>query len=96
MAVGDTKSLIVSVAAVGTYDIKPPAGEEWVIHNILYNGGPIEFWKTDGANPLKFDTDNSAGGRLGMAFHATNDAWYQLKNTSAGAVIVSYDGIQTK
>lgn len=98
MAVGDVVTGISSVAATtGTLNIQPTAGVEWVIHNIYYGAGTtIEFYKTDGTNAIKFDSDTSAGARLGAVFHVTNTQWIQIKNTSAGAVIVGYDGIQTK
>jgi len=97
MAVGDVVTGISSViATTGTLDIKPSAGVEWVIHNIAYNGGTIELWKTDGTNNLKYDIDTTSGGRFNLSLHCTNAIWYQLKNISAAAVIASYDGMQTK
>lgn len=99
--VGDVVTGISSVAATtGTLDIKPGAGIEWVIHNIYYaaptGGSGIEFYKTDGTNAIKFDSDITQGGRLGMAFHCTNAQWIQLKNTGTAALFAGYDGIQTK
>lgn len=98
MAVGDKVASIVSVVAnTGTLDIRPTAGIEWTVHNIYYNAGTtIEFYKTDGTNAIKFDSDTSAGARLGAVFHCTNTQWIQIKNTSGAAVLVGYDGVQTK
>jgi hypothetical protein len=97
MAVGDVKSGIASVAPNGVLDIQPgSASEEWVIHNIYYNQGSVEFYKTDGTNLLKFDGDSSQGARLGAVFHVTNAQWIQVKNTSGTATLIGYDGIQTK
>lgn len=97
MAAGDVKANVASVAATtGTYDIKPPSGEEWVIHNIYYNGGTVEFYRADGTNLLRFDSDTTQGARMGIAYHVTNTQWVQIKNISGSAVLVGYDGIQTK
>jgi hypothetical protein len=97
MALGDVKSAIASVVATtGTYDIKPPVGEEWVLHNIYYNGGTVEFYRTDGVNSLRFDSDTTQGARMGIAYHVSNTQWLQIKNTSASAILVGYDGVQTK
>jgi hypothetical protein len=96
MAVGDVVTGLSSVAASGTLDIKPASGVEWVIHNIYYNQGTVEFYKTDGTNLLKFDSDSTFGGRLGVVFHCTNSQWIQIKNTAASATLIGYDGVQTK
>lgn len=97
MAAGDVKSAISSVSAIsGTYDIKPASGEEWVIHNIYYSGGTVEFYRADGTNLLKFDSDTTQGARMGISYHVTNGQWIQIKNTSGSAILVGYDGVQTK
>lgn len=98
MAVGDVVTGISSVAATtGVLDIRPATGVEWTVHNIYYNAGTtIEFYKTDGTNAIKFDSDTTAGARLGAVFHCTNTQWIQIKNTSGAAVLVGYDGVQTK
>lgn len=98
MALGDVKSGISTLAAGTTnvYTIQPPTGEEWVIHNLYYSAG-MEMSMTNGTLILPFDTDGSAGARLGAMFHLTNGYYMTIRNTSASAsVIVSYDGIQTK
>lgn len=95
MAAGDVVTGISSVAAGGTLDIKP-IGAEWVIHNIYYNQGTVEFYKTDGTNLLKFDSDTTQGARLGAVFHVTNAQWIQVKNTAGTSTLIGYDGVQTK
>lgn len=96
MAIGDVVTGLQSVANNGVLDIRPPAGQEWVVHNIYYNNGTIEFYKTDDTNLLKFDSDTSQGARLGVVFHVTNAQWIQVKNTAGSTTIIGYDGIQTK
>jgi len=96
VAVGDVKSGITSVQASGYLDIRPPIGEEWVIHNI-YHAYDIDLCITDGTNELCFDTDVGAGIYAKYAFHVTNSIWIRVKNKdTANARLVAYDGVQTK
>jgi hypothetical protein len=97
MAVGDKVTIApTSLAQNAVLNIRPSSGQEWTIHNIIYDAGSIELRKTDGTNSLKYETDTTAGGRFNITLHCTNAVWYQIKNTSASAVLASYDGVQTK
>jgi hypothetical protein len=95
MAVGDVKSGLSSVAAGEYLDIRPSTGEEWVIHNI-YHASDIQLELYDGTNSLIFDTDAGAGVYAKYAFHVTNSIRIRVKNTSASAQLIGYDGVQTK
>ena len=96
MAVGDVKSGLVNVAANGYLDIRPPSGEEWVIHNI-YHAYDVDLAFTDGTNVLVFDTDVGAGVYAKYAFHVTNSLWIRVINKdTANARLIGFDGIQTK
>jgi hypothetical protein len=96
LSVGDVKSGLVSVAADGYLDIRPPAGEEWVIHNI-YHAYDVGLAFTDGTNVLTFDTDAGAGVYAKYAFHVTNSLWIRVTNKdTVNARLIGYDGIQTK
>jgi hypothetical protein len=95
MAVGDVVSGISSVAAGSFLDIRPPAGTEWVIHNI-YHESDIQLELYDGTNSLVFDTDTGAGVYAKYAFHVTNSIRIRVKNTAASAKLIGYDGVQTK
>jgi hypothetical protein len=95
MAVGDVKSGISSIASGAYLDIRPPTGEEWVIHNI-YHASDIQLELYDGTNSLVFDTDTGAGVYAKYAFHVTNSIRIRVKNTSASAQLIGYDGVQTK
>jgi len=96
MAVGDVKSAISNVAAGGALDIRPPAGEEWVIHNI-YHEYDVDLAITDGTLELVFDTDTGRGVYAKYAFHVTNSVWIRVKNKdTASARKVAYDGVCTK
>ena len=96
MAQGDVVTGISSIASGAFLEIQPPTGEEWVIHNIYYSQGTVEFYKYDGVNTIKFDSDTSFGARLGAVFHVTNAQWIRVKNTAGSATIVGYDGVKTK
>jgi len=96
MAVGDVKSGLVNVAAGGYLDIRPPSGEEWVIHNI-YHAYDVDLAFTDGTNVLTFDTDTGAGVYAKYAFHVTNSLWIRVINKdTANPRLIGYDGIVSK
>ncbi|MCD6148461.1 hypothetical protein J7J18_03755 [bacterium] len=96
MAVGDVKSDLQSVAASNYLDIRPPSGEEWVIHNI-YHEYDVSLVFTDGTNELTFDSDTGAGVYAKYAFHVTNSLWIRVYNSdTANARLIGYDGVQTK
>lgn len=92
---GDVKAGIISVEVNGYVDIRPPEGEEWVIHNI-YHSGRIELYFTDGTNLIKFDEAPGPGGYLNFNFHVTYYYWIRVRNTDTTSIFVGYDGIQTK
>lgn len=92
MAIGDVIAGQSSIAAAGTLDIKPGAGAEWSIHNLFWNQGPVELYKTDGTNAIKFQTKPEAGAILSGVFNVTNGYWLQVKNTAASATVIGYDG----
>jgi hypothetical protein len=96
MALGDAVTVVpTSVSAGASLTIRPSAGEEWIIHNIFSAAYAIEVYKTDGTNPILFES-NSSGGLLGYAFHLTNTVYMTVKNTDASARYISYDGIVSK
>lgn len=95
MAVGDTFSGLSSVAAGAYLDIQPGAGVEAVIHNI-YHASDVQLEQYDGSNSLIFDTDTGAGIYAKYAFHVTNTIRIRVKNTTAGSILIGYDGIVTK
>ena len=95
MAVGDVKSDLQVVASGAFFDIKPPTGEEWVIHNI-YHSAEAELYFTDGTNMIKISKHDSEGGWLCYWFHVTETHWLKVKNISTGDAYIGYDGVQTK
>ncbi len=96
MAVGDVVCNMDTIVNAGeVLDIRPPVGQEWVIHNIYYNKG-VEFYRVDDqGNSMLFDSDLSMGARLDAVFHVTNSSWVQMRSLYV-ATLVGYDGIQSK
>jgi len=95
MAVGDAKNDLVELNPGEVLHIRPPPGEEWVIHNIVVDGA-VELYFTNGEKWILVDTNTGPGGWLGFFFHVTYNYWYAVKNVDTRAVLVGYDGIQTK
>jgi hypothetical protein len=96
MAVGDVKAGLFQIVGLNnTAEIKPPAGEEWVIHNLYYNYA-CEFQMVEGTTVIPFDSDTSSGARLGMVFHLTNTHFLRIKNNQGLTLNFAYDGVQTK
>jgi len=95
MAAGDAVVGLQSVVNGAFLDIRPGAGQEWVIHNVYY-GGAVEFYRRDGTNDLKFDSDAQAGWFNGIFCHVTNSNWLGIKNVSGATILIGYDGIATK
>lgn len=90
------KSGLSNVGGGSYLDIRPPSGEEWVIHNI-YHAYDVDIAFTDGTNILVFDTDVGAGVYARYAFHVTNTRWIRVYNKdTANARLIGFDGIQTK
>lgn len=98
MAIGDVvASFITPVISGNAFNIRPPSGNEWIVHNIAYDNGIVDFYKVDSSGgALMYDSDTSAGGRFNGAYHCTNDVWYQLKNSGSVTINMSYDGVQSK
>ena len=96
MARGDViSSALASVSASVCATIQPSASAEWVVKNIYY-GGAVGFYVYDGTNAILFDSDGSAGGRFGCNILLTNTRYLVIKNTSAGAIYIGYDGLVLK
>lgn len=95
MAQGDVKSGMLVVPSLTWYEIRPNIGEEWVIHNIYYNGG-VDFLINNGSFNVPFDRDTTAGARMGCMIHITNSQWLVINNYTGANVNIAYDGIQTK
>jgi hypothetical protein len=97
MASGDAVNALASVAASGTLNIQPGAGNEWIVHNIFLPEGStsgVEVYAVTGAVEclLKTVTDPL----LTFNFHVTNTYFLKLKNLAGVNVVLGYDGIVVK
>lgn len=95
MPIGDVISNVASINANEMISMQPDAGIEWVIHN-LGHAGAAELYFYDGSNLLLMDQDTAGGSWIGIFLHCTNTKYYQVKNTSGGSALLSYDGVVTK
>ena len=84
----------ISVAAGALLTIQPPAGTEWMIKNIYYSG-PVALNMTDGTNVIQFDTDGTAGAKLGFSFLLNSSYYMTVQNTGSSSIYIKYDGIET-
>lgn len=90
------KGNVSALATNGTFNIQPPAGTEWSIHNIYYSQ-TVSMSIMDGttspvsSGPMYVDV-NGAGSVLSGTFNLTNDHYIQVTNTGASASNISFDG----
>ena len=87
-----------TIASNATVSIQPSSGVEAVIHNVWWEGptaGQVQLIKTDGTNPVTFDTDGSAGGRQNLQIHVSHTVYLQVKNTGSATINYQYDGMGT-
>lgn len=94
--IGDTLVQNIERKSAGqAVTIQPPAGEEWVIHNILFQG-PIELIKVSGATELatmQFNQTNSS--LIGLSMYCTNSIYWKVKHIGSGYNNIGYDGQKT-
>lgn len=95
MAAGDVKSDLQNVSTGTFLAIQPPAGEEWVIHNV-HHEGEAELYFYDGTRTVRAFSDAEQGVWPSLFLHCTNTRYYRIKNTNASTKALGYDGIQSK
>ena len=95
MAQGSVVYVIpTSIASAASMTIQPSAGVEWLVKNIYY-AGAVSFYKTDGSNPILFDSDGTAGAKQGCSFLVTNTCYITVKNVTTTPFYMCWDGLQT-
>jgi hypothetical protein len=96
MAFPDQVTGTASLTGSGqTYDIRPSAGEEWIIHNIFFNKG-IQIYMTDGTNLVPLRVFAHGWFWEWLSFHVNNTRFIRLKTIRTGTTLVGFDGVQSK
>jgi hypothetical protein len=83
-----------SIAANGTYDIKPASGQEVTLQYIAHEY-PIEVYFYNGTTLVKFDSGDVSIIR-GEGIPLTNSEYIQIKNKHTAAQYIAYRGRYTK
>jgi hypothetical protein len=83
----------VSVSGGASLDLRPDAGDEIRIENFTYDGD-IELYVYDGTLQLvtAFTGPNAS---YGYTFRSTHERYYQIQNTTAGAFLITAEGMYT-
>jgi hypothetical protein len=100
---GSTNLISVNQAAVGagaSWTVRPPVGEAWEINIVgsdqaFVTGVPdVEIHYTDGAKDaiMVLDPTTDPGKRRLYKFIITRDVYLSIKNTAAGAAVLSVSG----
>lgn len=74
--------------------MRPPAGQEWVIHTVMSRGA-FDLYKTGPAGSIfskRIHQRNSA--LTGLHLYCTNSVWWEIEQLNAGNVIMGYDGVR--
>jgi len=96
MALGDVISFIGSVTAAGSVVAQPPAGTEWVIHNIWHADDLFPRFVSSGGFFFIASIAPFLGANVetNLQFHLTNSVYLAFGANSAQQF--GYDGIVTK
>lgn len=108
MAILDKVASIANVLANGFIDIRPPAGEEWLIHNVYCDNGTMELRIQTSSNLTNtwykptFSNASSTNPQPtcvnGLGVHVTNSQWLRVANVTSWSIAINigYSGIKTK
>lgn len=92
---GDTLVQNIITQGTGTsLDIRPEAGDEWSIHNIMAEDG-FELYKTNNTNSIlskRVITPKSA--LTGLHLYCTNSVWWRVSSLSKSSQNIGFDGIK--
>lgn len=92
---GDTLVQKIEQKAQGTrLQMRPPVGQEWVIHTVMSNGA-FDLYKTGPAGSIfskRIYQGNSA--LTGLHLYCKNSVWWEIEQLNAGNVIMGYDGVR--
>lgn len=92
---GDTLVQKIEQKAQGTrLQMRPPAGQEWVIHTVMSNGA-FDLYKTGPEGSIfskRIYQPNSA--LTGLHLYCTNSVWWEIKQLDTGTLNMGYDGVR--
>ena len=75
-------------------DIKPPAGEKWIILVITHEHD-VELYHTDGTNDILVDSDTGSGAWTNLRFPVNESKYLKVKNLDTeNARLIGYSGIK--
>ena len=95
--IGDTiVSDAQSVLTEQNFNIQPPAGQEWVIHNIGCDTKTGNVYRIDPGGYMYFDNIPANSLRVGYNLLCTNTNYVQVHNPGVGTGNYCFDGIRTK
>lgn len=83
-----------SVATNGYYNMQPPEGFHYIVHNILISGAAVlEKYDSINAIAIVVDTATTAKPWMALQLHCSNTVYYRVKNASASANNIAADGV---
>jgi hypothetical protein len=86
-----------SLANNGTLAVQPASGYEATIHNIMYNQAVQFFANSPTTTSFMYDSDGTAGARLGLVQDVNNTYYITVKNVSGSAAAeIVVTGVYTK
>lgn len=92
---GDTLVQKIEQKAKGEkLQMRPPAGQEWVIHTVMSQGA-FDLYKASSAGSIfskRIYQGNSA--LTGLHLYCTNSVWWEIKHLDERTVTVGYDGVR--
>lgn len=92
---GDTLVQNIQRRAQGErLQMRPPVGQEWVIHTVMSNGA-FDLYKTGPAGSIfskRIDQGNSA--LTGLHLYCTNSVWWEIEQLDTGTLNMGYDGVR--
>ena len=93
---GDTLVQNIEQKAQGTrLQMRPPEGEEWVIHTVMSNGA-FDLYKTSPAGSIFSKRIYQPKSALtGLHLYCTNSVWWEIEQLDTGNVNMGYDGVRT-
>jgi len=96
MGAGENVGTIDSLATGETLTIRPASGNEWIIHNLYYEG-TADIYVVNADKSIKIEENLEGPGALCIYwFHLTNNFYMRIVNVDGASKNAGYDGIISK